>query len=82
MPSLATVKVTLAPSDAVPVYVAPPMASAEARAGAEAPTVTDLVGTQEDDPQEATQAEDFTAELAEDEEGAESLGEGAARGAP
>ena len=44
--------------------------------------MTELSGTQEDDPVEATQAGDSAAELAEDEEGAGPLGEGAARGTP
>jgi small conductance mechanosensitive channel len=57
-------------------------ADTEARTDAQARTVTELAGTQEDDLLEATQAEDSAAELAEDEEGAGALGEGAARGAP
>jgi hypothetical protein len=51
-------------------------------AGAEARTVTELAGTQEDDPQKATQAEDSSTDFAEDGEGAGPLEEGEKRGTP
>ena len=64
------------------IVITAPSGQGEAGPGAEARTVTELAGTQEDDPQEATQAEDSSTELAEDEEGAEPLEAGEKPGTP
>jgi small conductance mechanosensitive channel len=64
------------------VITAPSGQGGDPGPGAEARTVTELAGTQEDDPQEATRTEDSGTEFAEDEEDAEPLEEGEKRGTP